>query len=171
MRENVHDLCHGIEENNLPRTFKDAVQITRRLGVRYLWLDSLCIVQDDPHDWARESAVMGEVYRNGLFNISATGARDSTQGTSWGVIRAEFWNDNVERAALNRQGWVLQERILSRRVLHFSKEQVFGNVDSSVHVRAFHTAFQTVSIGPLRILYSRVWFRGKPLSGTRTDLG
>jgi hypothetical protein len=46
----------------IPPTFKDAVEITRRLGIRYLWIDALCIIQDSPTDWAEESVKMAEIY-------------------------------------------------------------------------------------------------------------
>lgn len=56
----------------LPRSFHEAVMITRALGLRYLWIDSLCIIQDDPKDWAEQVATMGEVYGNCFLNIAAT---------------------------------------------------------------------------------------------------
>jgi hypothetical protein len=52
-----------IHFESLPRTFKDAVQIARELEVRFLWIDALCIIQDDQLDWQRESAKMGAIYR------------------------------------------------------------------------------------------------------------
>lgn len=64
----------------LPQTFQDAVVIARRMGVRYLWIDSLCIIQDSPVDWETESARMGDYFSNCLFAIAATDASDSTQG-------------------------------------------------------------------------------------------
>ena len=54
--------------------------MTRQLGIRYLWIDCLCIVQDDPKDWEREAATMGEVYRNAYLTISASHGRDSSAG-------------------------------------------------------------------------------------------
>ncbi|XTI92916.1 HET-domain-containing protein, partial [Cenococcum geophilum] len=65
---------------NLPKTFKDAVAITRRLGYRYLWIDSLCTVQDGVHDWQVESSKMAEVYENGVLNISAALGPDAEYG-------------------------------------------------------------------------------------------
>jgi hypothetical protein len=55
----------------LPQTFQDAVEFTRRLGIRYLWIDSLCIVQDDQLDWRREAAKMASVYQGATLVISA----------------------------------------------------------------------------------------------------
>lgn len=66
--------------DELPRTFQDAVSVTRRLGFRYLWIDSLCIIQDSEEDWKRESAKMGDVYRNSTSCIAALAARNSEGG-------------------------------------------------------------------------------------------
>lgn len=65
---------------DLSLTFKDAVKLTRDLGQRYLWIDSLCIVQDDPEDWLREASKMGRVNGNALFTLSALSSVDSTRG-------------------------------------------------------------------------------------------
>jgi hypothetical protein len=64
----------------LPLTFEDAIVATRRLGARYIWIDSLCIIQDDPADWERESSSMADVYRNATCNIAASAAHDSNGG-------------------------------------------------------------------------------------------
>jgi hypothetical protein len=67
----------------LPSTFRDAVLFTRRLGHRYLWIDSLCIVQDDPDDWAREAARMGKIYDNSTVTLSVLQGENSQSGCSW----------------------------------------------------------------------------------------
>ena len=56
---------------DLPKTFRDAVTITRNLGIRYLWIDSLCIIQDSEEDWIRESSRMGRIYRDAAVTIFA----------------------------------------------------------------------------------------------------
>ncbi|KAK0750915.1 heterokaryon incompatibility protein-domain-containing protein [Schizothecium vesticola] len=58
----------------LPQTFADAVAVTRALDIPYLWIDSLCIVQDDRADWAREASLMGDVYANALVTVAADAA-------------------------------------------------------------------------------------------------
>jgi hypothetical protein len=70
----------GISFTDLPRTFRDAAITCRRLGIRYLWIDSLCIVQDDEEDWQAESARMASVYADSTLTIAASAARDATQG-------------------------------------------------------------------------------------------
>jgi hypothetical protein len=60
-----------IKVEDMPANYRDAVVVTRRLGIRYLWIDSLCIVQDDARDWEREAALMGSYYHNSAVTIMA----------------------------------------------------------------------------------------------------
>jgi Heterokaryon incompatibility protein (HET) len=66
-----------IDFGQLPKSFQDAVRVTRKLEYRYLWIDSLCIIQDDPNDWARESRRMGDIYKKSILIVSAKSAVDS----------------------------------------------------------------------------------------------
>ena len=70
----------SIRLSSLPQTFRDAVAICRGLEVRFLWIDSLCILQDDKLDWEQESAKMAAVYAGSYLNIAATHAYSSTGG-------------------------------------------------------------------------------------------
>lgn len=70
----------GIRWSELPRTFQDAITICRELHVQYLWIDSLCILQDDTLDWEQESAKMAMIYSRSYLNIAATRAPDSSAG-------------------------------------------------------------------------------------------
>jgi hypothetical protein len=139
----------GIAVSDLQQTFQDMADVTIRLGFRYLWIDCMCIFQDSPEDWRQQSSMMGQIYANTQLNISATWAADCSQGcfssrdlsrhlhyisgpargaaekTTWLMSPCEVWEDEVECAPVNRRGWVLQERVLSPRVAHFSKTQVF----------------------------------------------
>jgi len=65
---------------SLPKTFQDAIEFTRRLGVRYIWIDSLCIIQHDKEDWERESAKMYEVYRKSYLTLAATSSANAEGG-------------------------------------------------------------------------------------------
>ena len=64
----------------LPKTFQDAVDFTRRLGIEYLWIDSLCIIQGDRDDWSREAGRMFHVYRNAYVTLAAYHSHDSSGG-------------------------------------------------------------------------------------------
>lgn len=70
----------GIAFEDLPRTFQDAVTVTRTLCLRYIWIDSLCIVQDSHQDWLTESAKMGTVYQDASIVIAASGASEGSEG-------------------------------------------------------------------------------------------
>ncbi|CAE7186803.1 HET domain protein pin-c2 [Pyrenophora teres f. teres] len=63
----------------LTKTFQEAVQTTRALGIRYLWIDSLCIIQGDPDDWAREASQMSLVYQNALITIAAAASKSGDE--------------------------------------------------------------------------------------------
>jgi len=77
---NLKDRMTLISFKRLPRTYRDAIKITRELGERFLWIDSLCILQDSESDWAEESAHMGEIYSKSLLTISADSASNSKAG-------------------------------------------------------------------------------------------
>ncbi|KAH7401041.1 heterokaryon incompatibility protein-domain-containing protein, partial [Phaeosphaeria sp. MPI-PUGE-AT-0046c] len=79
-RATATELFQGITLDRLPKTFQDAIAVTRRFGLRYLWIDSLCIYQDDKYDWGMEASRMKDIYRNAAFCIAATHAADSTAG-------------------------------------------------------------------------------------------
>lgn len=168
MSSNIEDLIvHGVHESLLGRTFKDAVKVAHELGLRYLWIDSFCIIQDDSKDWLHESSQMHKVYGNSACNIAATSARDGSAGcfrrrnpSAIGPLKLEFanvegrktrvsshmdekhvsedqdgnkilfltdaemWLSRFEQEPLNERAWVVQERMLSPRVLHYDRDQI-----------------------------------------------
>ncbi|KAK9423645.1 putative Heterokaryon incompatibility domain-containing protein [Seiridium unicorne] len=69
-----------IPMEHLPKTFQDAVKITQRLGKKFLWVDSLAIIQDDKQDWQSESAQMAAIYENAYLTIAATTSEDCRGG-------------------------------------------------------------------------------------------
>ncbi|KAI1781323.1 hypothetical protein F4818DRAFT_436516 [Hypoxylon cercidicola] len=76
-KESTEDLKEGIAVPFLPKTFQDAISITRCLGIKYLWIDCLCIIRDDPYDWEREASATSQAYRNSYLTISAAASQDS----------------------------------------------------------------------------------------------
>lgn len=71
LKSNIATHRDGIPLEKLPRTFRDAVHFTRLLGLRYLWVDSLCIIQDDVNDWRTQAAKMADIYANAHLTIAA----------------------------------------------------------------------------------------------------
>lgn len=124
----LHALAQeGIDLNSLPRTYRDAVTVSRYLGFRYLWIDALCIVQDDERDWLQEAAKMASVYRNSSCTISTHAAYDDDEGFLHVRRRRQEQSISllVTASGLSQRGWVFQERILSRRLLHFTAKGLF----------------------------------------------
>jgi hypothetical protein len=146
-KESFVSFTKSIDPRTLTKTFRDAVTITRGLGIRYLWIDSLCIVQDDHEDWEREAAKMAQVYSQSLVTLAASGASDGSQGflrasTSQPFIDIGYPSgrshclhtisvgqsltrfQNLTKEPLNTRAWTLQERILSPRILHYCHDQL-----------------------------------------------
>ncbi|EKG18560.1 Heterokaryon incompatibility [Macrophomina phaseolina MS6] len=132
----------------LPKTFRDAIVVVRSLGFRYIWIDSLCIVQDDLAEWLRESEQMGVIYERAALTIAACHAKNSTEGCFferspvqpavtlpyWGshgaqdgvlyatLLPRNYWSISPEFSPLSERGWATQEWLLSRRVVFFTQE-------------------------------------------------
>lgn len=79
-RQNLLEHLIDIPLVQLPRTFHEAILFTHGLGIQYIWIDSLCIVQDDAADWDAEAGKMHLVYRNAALVVSAAGASNSADG-------------------------------------------------------------------------------------------
>jgi hypothetical protein len=69
-----------LETQSLPQTFQDAITVTHLLGIRYLWIDALCIIQDDHQDWVDQAAAMGSIYQHSLVTIAIHSAKNSLDG-------------------------------------------------------------------------------------------
>ncbi|KAF4447661.1 hypothetical protein F53441_8807 [Fusarium austroafricanum] len=153
LTNNIEEFRKEIPHDHLPLNFQEAIRVTRGLKIPYLWIDSLCIIQDDYKDWQQEASRMGQVFSNAYCTIAATSAATSNEGfitpktdpapsvairTPYGGLLhiSEFLEDlhqDLELARLNTRGWVMQERALSRRTLHFTKTQVYWECGNGVH--------------------------------------
>jgi hypothetical protein len=129
---------------DLSKTFQDALFLTRHFGVRYIWIDALCIIQDSEEDWQTESVQMDKIYSGTYCNLSATAASDSSAGlfferdtcifqpskvrvehACYNIMNLNIWKQNIEDAPLNQRAWVCQEHMLSWRNLYFVSTQIF----------------------------------------------
>src|SRR5262245_51062482 len=80
LEDNLAVHKRGISLKTMPLTLRDAVIATRKLGVRYLWIDALCIVQDDLYEWEQEAPEMGRIYQNSFCTLAAPGSDSSANG-------------------------------------------------------------------------------------------
>ena len=78
--ETLNDRLTGFEVANLSRSYRDAVKVTRELGFRYLWIDALCIVQNDLKEWHTESSHMGDIFKNAYCTLFAHSSRGNNEG-------------------------------------------------------------------------------------------
>ncbi|KAI0381199.1 heterokaryon incompatibility protein-domain-containing protein [Hypomontagnella monticulosa] len=147
----LSDRKQRIPWSTLPKTLQDAITFTRRLGIQYLWVDCVCILQGDSEDWARESSQMFHVYRHSYVTLAAVWGRDSNSGLfstmadfnprllarlrlgdeHWPLyVRRshapifEWGGDMVRKLPLFRRAWAYQERLISTRVLYFTQDEL-----------------------------------------------
>jgi hypothetical protein len=149
---NIAARLNSFSLSELPKTFQDAVRVTRELGIEYLWIDSLCIIQWNPEDWKREAGRMEDVFASAYCTIAATSAVDSNAGFLARNTRTEYmrvqdttdhqvcvcthvddFEKDVQEAELNKRAWVMQERVLAKRTIHFSANQTYWECGEGVH--------------------------------------
>ncbi|CVL02562.1 uncharacterized protein FMAN_00066 [Fusarium mangiferae] len=148
-RTSLHAHMSGILVADLPKTFRDAVAVSRYLDIPYLWIDSLCIIQGDTEDWVRESSRMTNVYSNAYLVIAANQASDSAGGCfhirpsrvsanlalpGTGLVHAQlgvnsdellFLSAKFSDEPLTKRAWALQERLLAARTIHYNTGQMY----------------------------------------------
>ncbi|KAH7406373.1 heterokaryon incompatibility protein-domain-containing protein [Phaeosphaeria sp. MPI-PUGE-AT-0046c] len=136
-----------LDFDGLPRTIKDAISVTRAIGVPYLWVDSLCIIQDDEADKIREISRMAQVYGDAHVTIVASSSNCATQGflqprephndgiaipfrvgaDRFGRATVQrttrpvnsFWTNEIYEP-IDERAWTLQEQLLARRLLLYA---------------------------------------------------
>lgn len=79
-KSNIAARISGFHINELPRTLKDAILTVRALGIDFIWIDAICIIQDDKDDWSREASRMGKVYHHSYFTVATTNSESSFDG-------------------------------------------------------------------------------------------
>ncbi len=154
LKSNEAMFSKGIPFALIPQTFRDTLRIAEALGIQYVWIDALCIVQDDPLEWEVETTRMKDTYSGAILTIAASDASQSTEGcfiehdsatesslgtlgagddrnllaffttpSSMGrlssIVRIEAGDvrEATKDSVLSTRGWVLQEQILSRRIV------------------------------------------------------
>jgi hypothetical protein len=153
--------------HNIPLTITDAIEVCCKLGLQYLWVDSLCIVQDDPSLRDTEIRRMGDIYsgafltiaavdgtsaHSGLCGVSARVRTQQTAGAFDGLEAFEIlpgYESCVIKSPWNDRGWTYQESCLSKRLLLFTEHQVFLRCES-------HLCFEDPSVGSYGL---REWLR------------
>ncbi|KAI1097865.1 HET-domain-containing protein [Jackrogersella minutella] len=152
LKSNYDGMKEGIHLRELPQNFVDAVLVCRALALDYVWIDSLCIIQDSPEDWQHEAVTMHLVYKYAQATIVAAAAKSSRDGflvrrtRMTPAVKVAYTSDaeepssrsmilypsneegqldfEYEDSPWNTRGWTFQERYLSTRLLYFCKNML-----------------------------------------------
>ncbi|KAE9370130.1 HET-domain-containing protein, partial [Stipitochalara longipes BDJ] len=165
-RRNFEEFLSHIPTDSLSKTFREAIVTTRRLGFKYLWVDSLCIIQGDEVDWTKEASRMEIVYSNSALNIAASAAPNGDFGcfstripgqiygctvatrdgpanfdtTVWDItvehMTSKLWNN-----VLNTRAWVFQETFLAPKTIHFTSGQLLWECVSTRSCETFPNSY------------------------------
>ena len=154
----------------LPKTVHDAIVLTRAMGQRYIWIDRLCIIQDDYENKKAQLDSMASIYARSYFTIVAVDGSDADYGlrgvpgtssrrsckqkmyhffTKCTMMQAPLPEESHRIKDWHRRGWTFQERTLSNRNLVFFQDQVFWECRSSVWIEDIADAPEGAN--PLRI--------------------
>ncbi|KAF2419752.1 HET-domain-containing protein, partial [Tothia fuscella] len=173
----------GIPLDTMPQTFRDAIRLTQYLEVEYLWIDSLCIVQDDDSDWTHEAERMGQIYGSSCLTIAAVSAQDATQGLfsdrntsheaniqSYPIFIRKAIDHlpfqkplassrEVNKFPLLNRKWCFQECLLSQRIINYTADEMVWQCQSLDHCECGHLRTSTST---LRSRFTRVLKYQKP---------
>lgn len=140
--DTIKERHHSIPMDQMPKTFRDAVNLTHQLGVQYLWIDSLCILQDSEEDCLSELASMADIYSNSTLTIAAVGSLHADDGCapdrnklamchcSVGdyIISFGFGSHHetlLQEGSIHRRAWCFQETEISPRLLSVGLSQLY----------------------------------------------
>lgn len=144
VRANLESMKSGFKLEVMPKTYRDALLLARLLSIKYIWIDSLCIVQDDSLDWQIEASKMCDVYSNAHLTIGAACAAGDKEGFLGqrprptkalnyplksqvgqpSAIQVRYETVHNRGHPLFFRAWVLQERLLSTRMIYFEREEL-----------------------------------------------
>ena len=171
-----------IPMNSLPRTFKDASKFCDSIGIKFIWIDSLCIIQQgdgSKEDWFHHITEMRQVYRNATLNIAAEWAISAEDGIfrerdtislqrpviqldsgpmkgCWQIESDSEILDLFSTSPLSSRAWVMQERFLSTRMVSFNAEQVYWRCNHGFKSERFPKGYHNHVAPPIfcRSLYT-----------------
>ncbi|KDR74360.1 hypothetical protein GALMADRAFT_227425 [Galerina marginata CBS 339.88] len=161
LTENLESWMEELPVSILTQTFKDAMEVAKRLKIRYIWIDSLCIIQNSKADWGNEAALMGDWYLNSYCNIIVNArGRDGLFPTrnafdsSPCLVKSAFdpyntiyrcypyylWENNVDSGMMFDRGWFVQEHVLPPRALYFCETSLFWECPTRTAVESVPTS-------------------------------
>ena len=152
LSHNLATFEERIDYEQLSKTIRDAIQVTYQLGIKYIWIDSLCVIQDVREDWAEASGQTEKIFSNAYCVLAASSALDVTKGfitprrqrlavplkdfNGVAISACELIDDfqtDVDASPLSSRGWAFQERVLARRIIFFTSTQMYWQCGEGIH--------------------------------------
>lgn len=188
LKSNYDQFCNEIPLEDIPRTFMDAIIFVEKLGLSYLWIDALCIIQDSEgdEDWIAEAPKMCSVYAKSYFNISASAARDGDVGlfftdgvgaacpyivdAKWigpragkYLVQTPVVGQYVFTGRLSERAWALQEHMLAPRNVRFARDQVWWDCAAGRACETFPQGRDSTTPNVLSSPDKSLWDPRRPL--------
>ncbi|KAJ2897757.1 hypothetical protein MKZ38_004380 [Zalerion maritima] len=159
--KNLDEFSKGIQVRDLPESYQEAISMCLKLNLHFIWIDSLCIIQDSKTDWEREAITMKLVYGNAKLNLCAAAAVDSSERSlvsrdasligplevsaywngqgrqSYRLIYSQMFSDNISNCPLGGRAWVIQEWYLSKRSLILARDQLWWHCREELACESF----------------------------------
>ncbi|KAH8719524.1 hypothetical protein GQ44DRAFT_712203 [Phaeosphaeriaceae sp. PMI808] len=192
-QDTFEDHVSGFSMSTLPKLLQEAVKLVRNFGLRWIWIDAICIVQGNSKDWSGESALMADVYGNATFTICTDHASSTDEGLliprdlpvspcfgpndldTFCFQRISNDWEGMCGQALYRRGWAFQERILAPRTIHFLNDQIAWECNTTLYQEGFHGRmpsptghFSKPHFGPY--FHQRRFLENAPTTGHGDDM-
>ncbi|KAL9105839.1 MAG: hypothetical protein Q9227_009047 [Pyrenula ochraceoflavens] len=161
---NIEEHKRNIDFGKLPEVFKHAVTTTRALGYRYLWIDSICIIQGSDGDFSNEAKRMEDIFSSAQCVLAASSATGQNDGFLKPRKQREYvtfqreglppyyacrfiddFTKHVLESPLSKRGWVLQERALAKRTIYFTDRQTYWECGGGVRCETFTKTHNTLA--------------------------
>jgi hypothetical protein len=187
LQDNMAQLLAEIRISELPTSYKEAIIVCRSMGFRYIWIDSLCIIQDSRQDWQQEALTMKDVYQNSSLNLCASAAAENSEASfksrdltliapleispGWAngeihyITKFDMHNEEISYSPLQSRAWVVQEYYLSHRSLSLTKSQMWWQCRQRIACETFPSGYPQGSIDPTRLKHMREGKEGQNFGG------
>jgi hypothetical protein len=161
-KSTIEERKRVIPWHSIPKTFQDAIKVTRRLGHQFLWIDSLCIIQDDAQDWEEESAKMGSIYQHAFIVLAATRAPNGDVG----CLGNRTTSYRIEGTDMHGTPFQVYAREINTHVAHFwgVPSSIFADADDGARSK---WADSTSMMSKHYPLLTRSWCYQESLLATR----
>jgi hypothetical protein len=164
LKSSLESFKLNIQWSDLPKTFQETILVVLHLNIDWLWIDALCIIQDDNDDWRLEAANMMNVYAGSKICIAADASKNGTEGlfrerdpehrqlfyaphskssaeSSWSMIFHRGDWRHVDNAPLTQRAWTIQEKYLAPKVLRFTERDVVWQCSECIKVESIPISF------------------------------